>query len=734
MSFLWVVGIVALVVFALSRRGRHETGRDTSKRREVARGPRHRTTAPPTNDGRSIRSFARWVAPGDTVTVGGRQIGGMVYLGSTRDDWQPRGDPVIDPGLSVAKYGSDVAGDSMPYWPSYSDIDPSARATYLDWLAGGRSDERYSVGYVFLYFYGIERRFFVDSPEEEERHILIAETERLLTIYGINRSVRGYLTTFLDFARLVMDPARVIEPRFERSGFHGTPLDMRVAIGRMVKAREALSADWLLGWYATDPQTQFRTPAKRAFPEFKALFAQVFDNRFPRGLKMREPRRLLRVRYGAASRAFSADLGPPLDEIPDITATTASLRIAKEIAEEATDALDKYSRFLGRNPEGRDTVEAHALLPKSLWEQFPNAEMEGLRHWAEDIIESGGLAPVEQVVERLEGTLPEKVYKRHLTGAADALARLSIGMAPDPRFALRGPKVGEPVVLFRLPESLAALEEVSDGYRSALVGVAMGGFVAHSDGSIAEREHAALEARIAAASVSHAERLRLRANLQWMLTVPPDLALLRRRVKGVADDARGELGRIALGMAAVDGVIEPAEIRAIEGLYKAMGLEVESLYSELHALSVQDEPKTIRASCDDERSFKIPPPPEGDGRVVLDDGRLAALIADTERVSTLLGDIFQEEEPEEEPHVDSGALGDAFTGLDSQHAAFLRELVTRSNWDEAEYAELAERFELMRGGALETLNEWSFERFGDMLIDEYEGYELNPEILAELRQ
>lgn len=733
MSLLWVVAIVGLAVFALSRLFRQEVGGQGATRGEVGRGERRRTGRP-ADQGRRIRSRVRWVAPGDTVTVAGRRIGGMVYLGSTRDSWQPNGDPVIDPRLRVTRVGSDIAGDSMPYWPSYSDIEPSARATYLDWLATGRSDEGYSVGYVFLYFYGIERRFFVDSPAEEERRILIEETERLLSIYGANRSIQSYLTTFLDFARLVMEPARVIQPRFERSNFYGTPLDMRVAIGRMVQAREPLNADWLLGWYATDPHTQFRTPAKRAFPEFKALFAQIFDNRFPRGLRVREPKRLLRATYRAASGAFSADLGPPLDEIPDVTATTASLRVAKEIAEEATDALDKYSRFLGRNPEGRDTVEAHALLPQSLWELFPNAEMEDLRQWAEEIIESGGLAPVEQVVGRLEGTLPEKVYKRQLTGAADALARLSIGMAPDPRFALRGPKVGEPVVLFRLPESLAALEEVSDAYRSALVGVALGGFVAHSDGSVAERERAALEARIAATSVSHAERLRLRANLQWIVTVPPDLALLRRRVKGVEEDARGELCRIALGMAAVDGVIEPAEIRAIEVLYKAMGLEQASLYSDLHALSVQDEPKTIRAARGEERSFKIPLSPEEDRQVVLDDERLAALMADTARVSRLLGDIFQEEEPEEEQHEDSGGPVDAFTGLDSQHAAFLRELVKRSNWAEAEYAELAARFDLMRGGALETLNEWSFEQFGDMLIEEYEGYELNPDILTELRQ
>ena len=92
----------------------------------------------------------------------------------------------------------------MPYWPSYSGIGPQARATYLDWLASGRSDTRYGVGYVFLYFYGLERRFFVDKPDEDEKRLLIAEVERLLRIYGDNRSVKGYLGAFLDAAQATL--------------------------------------------------------------------------------------------------------------------------------------------------------------------------------------------------------------------------------------------------------------------------------------------------------------------------------------------------------------------------------------------------------------------------------------------------------------------------------------------------------------------------------------------------
>ena len=244
-------------------------------------------------------SAVRWVEPGSTSTVAGRKLGGMIYLGS-ESRWKRENDAAIDPGLPVAKNGTDYSGDGMPYWPSYRDINPRERATYLDWLAGGRSDKRIGPGYIFLYFYGLERRFFVDAPADEEKRVLVAETRRLLDLYHENHSVRRYLGTFLDAAHIVLEPADGTEPRFEKTSYE-LPLSLRTAIGRMAKQGQPLSAAWLLGWYLAHPETQIRTPATRAFPEFKALFALLFDDRYPQGLKIRTPKRILRARYTAAS-------------------------------------------------------------------------------------------------------------------------------------------------------------------------------------------------------------------------------------------------------------------------------------------------------------------------------------------------------------------------------------------------------------------------------------------------
>ena len=682
---------------------------------------------------RSPREEMRWIEPGEVVTVAGRAIPGMIYLGSGSSRRGPawEDNPYIDPKLRVATDDADVAGESFSYWPSYGEIPPQARSAYLDWLADGRRDKKYGAGYVFLFFYGLERRFFVDSPCEEEKQALVAETERLLRIYGENRSIQGYMGAFLDAARVVLGTEHELEPQFESSGYE-LPIGLRVAIGRMTKQGIPLSADWLLAWYSAHPEYSFRTPARRAQPEFRALFRLIFDERYPKGLKARVSKRVLSARYRSSSGAFEVDLKRFIGDVPDISRLSQPLNAARKIVDEATDALDRYSRFLGRNPNGRNSIEAHILLPKRLWEQFPCPEMDELRNWADRLIGSGHLPLVEGVIERIEGERPEKVNKRQLTWASDLLAGLSMGIAPDPRFALRTPRIGDPVVLFHLPGDREESEGVSEKYREVLITIAMGSFVAGADGTVANVERDALRSIVDSAELSASERERLLANLRWMTAVPPDLAVFRRHLKDVPDDLPHELGRVALAMAAVDDSIGPREIQAIERLYGAMGLSTDGIYAALHDLTSATEPVVVRTADDPDAEFLIPRRPDPDRVIVLDADRVAAIRSNTERVSTILGAIFQEEETVDEQEEVSVSDNPSFSGLDRRHAEFVTELMTRPHWEVAEFEAMASSFQLMAGGALETINEWSFEHFDDILIEEYEGYEMNPDVTIEL--
>lgn len=670
-----------------------------------------------------------WIAKGKTVTVRSREIGGMVYIGTPPSvDLYGYGEKCrayIDPSLPVAREGNDKEGAGMSYWPGYSEISPQCRATYLDWLARGATDGSYNPGYMFLYFYGLERRFFVDDPSLEEKRDLLAEVRRLSQVFEGNRSAQRYLGEFIQLAIVSTTEIGDIEPVFDNHGWE-VPFSVKLAIGALLLRGEALSASWVLSWFLCHPEKSLRTAAKRCPQEFQILFKLRFEERFPLGLKVNKPRKMLETRYQAASREFEGSVNPSVDgkPIPDISGLRKPIEIAQEIADEVMEDLEKFSRYLGRTPQGRGSVEAHALLPAELREMFPSEELEKIKTWAFSILDAGGLVSVGDVLKQLEGTRPDKPSKRQLTGAADALARLGFGLAPDPRFALRSPKVDEPVVIFDLGGFVEHLENVSNTYKGALIELALGSFVAHADGTISERERAALESQAGnVKDLTDVERRRLFANLKWFLAVPPDISLLRRKLKDGGADQQSTIRAALIGAALADGIVQPEEVAEIEKVYRALGLDPNLVYSDLHAGEVPDSLRRVRAAQPGVAGEAIPPEPAPIGQK-LDTARIASIRQDTDRVSAVLADIFTGDE-EAEPEAN---LSSPFDGLDGKHKDLIRDVVTRPHWSDEEFAELASRHGLLAAGALETLNEWSFGIYDEALLDEYEGYDLSSDI------
>ena len=639
----------------------------------------------------------------------------------------------------MAPASTDPAGHGLSYWPGYSTISSVCRATYLDWLAGGRSDGTVNPGYMFLYFYGLERRFFIDDPAPEEKQLIVVEVERLKSLFADNRSAQRYLGEFLDLARisaagkLSTDDATLRQSILDNRGWD-LPLTLKIAIGGAIANGDTLSADWLYVWFLCHYEKRLRTPAQRCEPEFRALFRHKFDVRFPDGLTVTNPRTKLDYRYQAASGEFGGSVGLSANDKPitDISSLRKPIVIAQEIADEAMDELDKLSRYLGRNPEGRGSLEGHALLPAELRALFPSSEMDALRDWVAACIAAGGLVPVTGLLARLEGANSDTASKRQLTGAADALARLGYGMAPDPRHSLRAPKLDEPVVLFDLGDAIERLENVSDAYLLLLFEIALATFIAQSDKKLVEAERRSLKAKVSnSAGISDGERRALAANLDWYLAVPPDMALLRGKLKDVDAEHHMALRAALVAIAHADSVIQPEEVTTIEKIYRALGLDPGLVYSDLHAGSADNGPVRVKAAEAGAPGERIP----GEAVVKgarLDAERIAAIRTDTQRVSTVLGDIFAAE-AEDVPNAPSPVAAAQWNGLDARHQAFAEQLVARAHWSEEDFAQLAGEHGLMPSGALETINEWSFDRFEEALLDAYEGYDVAQEIAEILR-
>ncbi|MBN9788497.1 hypothetical protein DMP17_07825 [Pseudonocardia sp. TMWB2A] len=704
--------------------------------------PPDRTPQPPSKT--TTRRDQGWIPKGQAVTIAGRTIDGMVYVGTPPRIGSPYYSEVcrayIDPSLSVARVGSDKNGDNMSYWPGYSSIPAVCRATYLDWLAGGRQDGSINPGYMFLFFYGLERRFLIDQTSQEEGRDILAEVRRLKKLFSESHSAQRYLGEFLDIAGVAgLGEFEFDDPTLKQiildNRSWDLPFSLKFALGGLIAKGAALDAEWVYLWLSCHPERRIRTPAQRCANEFKELFKLKFHALYPDGLKVQQPQSVLADRYKAASGEFEGPLKPALngEPVPDISGLIEPVLVAQTIADQAMDELDKFSRYLGRNPDGRGTIEAQALLPAELWSLFPSSELEELKDWARERVAAGGLVPALNVISRLEGETPEKLGKRNLTGAADALARIGFGMAPDPRFSLRGPKIDEPVVIFELGEPVEQLEDVTPAYRTELFELALATFVAHADSKIVEAERRALREKIEAVSgLTELERKRLYANLEWYLDVPPDMSWLRSKLKDADAEHHLALRAAVVAIAHADSVIQSEEVACIEKIYKALGIDAGLVYADLHAGDVPDGPVRVKAAEAQAPGEQIPDEPKAKA-ASLDAARIAAIRNDTERVSSVLGEIFSTDEEVSDETNAAHALPSSMTGLDPKHAMLVEQIIQREHWTDEEFEEIAGKQGLMPSGALEVVNEWAFDKFDEALLDEYDGYEVSPDIADTLR-
>jgi uncharacterized tellurite resistance protein B-like protein len=733
--------------------------------------------APPVTSQRALsRGIAEWVPPGGSILVDGRRIdGGMVFVGSQALSLDGRMvDPcLIDPSLKVSWGSPDHAGASMDYWPSYSLIDPRARAAYLSWLAAGREHPSACIGYVFLFFYGLERRLvhdLVDDLPGEEATALVGEVHRLLEIYGDNYSFGGYaerLLEFVELSRLALAPIDV--PKWD-SGSRDwrVPPVIRVALGRFVAAGQPIPPEWALAYLRFHPESYLRTPAQRCSGEFDTLFQVRYRQRFGDGMKVRPPATKLSAAYDSASAGIGRSVNAHLGQIPDVTSVSGPIDKLKDLASAVTDELDAYSRFMGRRPGEAGTPAAIALLPDELVTSHGGGVIDSLTAWTDAQLGDGASVSIEfsELLARWAPQGAERFAKRDAVALASMLDKLNVGIEPDVRFGAPTPKVASTAVLFRRPAG--STSSPSSAYTAAMSLVHLTAVVAAADGSIsaAEQEHLAQHTEHVL-GLDAGERARLEAHLMLLAATKVGMTGAKRKIEGMAPVQRRAVGRFLVDVAAADGVVSPAEISTLTKVFAQLQLDEADLFSQVHALETSDQGPVTVSSADPAHRWAVPAPvssAEGSA-VVLDPAKVQARLAETASVAALLTDIFRTEDVPPVPAPASASpVGGAWAaptlmapsgagaptppsppgslaprispatseqatvvhGLDAVHAALGRRLAERGEWQRADAEDLADELGIaFLDAAVERINDAAFDLCGEPLVEGDDPLELN---------
>lgn len=680
-------------------------------------------------------SSAQWVPAGEVVDIAGLSLPGMLYVGrgaASISEWRGVEPALIDGTLPVDHRRAALQGEGMGYWPSYDQIPAGCRAAYLSWLATGRQGGAY-IGYVFLFFYGLERRALIDAQTdpraEAELPGIRAEVARLLTLFGDNRSFHGYATAFLDTLDVLTATGAVYDgPPPEPVNYWELPARLKVGLGQLAADGKPVPPAWALAWVRAHPEARLRTPAKRCPVEFAELFARRYAARYGEGVVLKANKTKLVVSYRPASASFGGTVELTVGSLPDVSALSAPVRKLSEITDACSDELDAYSRWLGRNPDGAGTLPAAALVPAELLASQSSKALDALRDWATTRLGDAPQAAIDasELVRHWPGARDGKLGKAESSALCGLLDRLGFGVEPDVRFGGQ-PLAPGPAVLFRADSDAVP----GHGYAASTVLLHLAATVSAADGEVSTAEQAHLIEHLEASlHLGTAERHRLHAHLSWLTAAKPGLGGVKKRLESLDLTQRAGIGAFLVTVAGADGSVAPAEVNALTKMYGLLGLDQADVYSQLHALGAPDRgPVVVRPAQPTAPGEPVPSP-----RVVkLDPARVRARLADSDEVAELLASVFVDDEPAPSIAPPDDPQSPSLSGLDSAHTNLVHALAAKPQWTTAEIAALTATAGLLPAGAIDTLNEAAIEASGEPLCDATDdGVEINGYALEEL--
>lgn len=685
-----------------------------------------------------------WFPPGKPAQIGHYLLpDGMVYVGAgLRAVSGAVPEPaLIDPRLTV---GRPIAPEvQIGYWPSYSGVGPDGRATYLNWLATGRSNADIDIGYVFLFFYGLERRLLTElTPSNDSRsewQYLLAELRRLLHVYTQSGSFQSYGRSLLDYAQTLTASTGYIPsgPPSEREGYE-LPACVRLTLATFAVQGTPLPWEWAYSWYVCHPEVYLRTPGRRCQKEFRTLFGWRYAGQYGHGMVLQPNKAKLLISHRPASASFMGREFVARTSLPDVSAQRKPFAAIAELARRAETDLEAYSRWVGKNPEGRGQLEAVALLPDELARQHRGAATKEIREWLERLVEDKPMAALkaEDVFRWIAPARAEKLTKKESVVLAQLLAKLGYGLEPDVRFGGPSLRAGDWATVFRLAAD--APTAASEGYLAAALLADLFVAVAAADGTLGREEYDLLVRHLREQLVLPArESNRLNAHIWWLYHAKPSVKGLQKFFSAVSAEQKHALSSFLVQVVCVDGVVAPGEVAVLESVYGMLGLDQAQIHSDIHqhmsgVTSAPTEPVVVRKGQPD-TGKRIPAKAAASSEpsAVLDMALIQRKIAETADIAKLLAGVFDEDEQTVPAATPTEVVG--VCGLDGAHTALLLQLHEHQELARAEFQELAAAHSLLPDGAMDTLNEAALDLCDEVVCEtDEDDIRINPDVLKEM--
>lgn len=675
-----------------------------------------------------------WAGFDQTIEIQNYPIPNAATYWSNREPSPPEAS-CIDKSEPI---GEPSCEQPLPYWPQYSELTPQQRGYYLAWLGLGKPRSLNEIGYVFLFFYGLERRALLDQRDIDH---IIPECVDLSKKFTFSQSFNHYVSDFVAFLigsqinELEEQDIRRIFPEYEV--LPSKYLEILLSWHQ----RQKIPIPWNLAYAVavTSPGT-IKTNVFRKTPSiFRKLFELTFKKAFPDGLPLDENEKQRHFNYHPASptlkhyfppgHSFSITLLMPGESV-----STSIFSIWSD----CVNALKPMNNKLFKT-DGKITRDVYSVIPLELKKeiQHPDHEL-----WinlisskaASDrspLVQISEIAPLIGIEER--ETLTPKQSKVLESTAFD------IGYTLIPSLSLLGTsyKWKDIVTLFKNPDSENQLSENIE--KVALI-YQMAYAIAEYDESFSEKEQDFL-------SSSLKDRFRLQPvdidYLKALNTVlekrSPSINRIGKRLsKHLDSHQKLVLATFLSRLMFLENELGGDEHKILKTVYKSLNIEASVAEDAIRQflVSKSEEPISVFTPKISRTGEKIPD--KISPGITIDEMKLRQKIQETNDVKTILGEIFKQEQEDTEFKnlLESDMIGsttviptsfsdntlpfsvESIMTLDQRYVPVLHEIMKSEEIDRDEFTNLVRNHNLMPEAVLDTINTWADEELGDFLLIE----------------
>lgn len=679
--------------------------------------------------------LCRWVKPNEPIYIQGITITkGNFYLGECfllPKEARYNGyfyeksnpyiyGPVLDDKLPISHIDS---GDKA--FSSYHTMSPFLRYQYLMWLSNQRKICELQTEILLIHLYGYDLRMFVDKQTSmSERESILRDSISLLKSLNYNENTLLYLrlSDFIGCSIMKFFRDRIND--FHTKGllqhsyiFKNILISHRIAEKKSLSPEDAFEiADELYDLQRLAPSGFFQHITKLFTDQFSKLYTDDDLITFISTTSNQSSTFFNDLEYFTSEKFnFSHSIG---------YSQPSNLWLISNIIDQCRWHLESlfrpYSR-IKKKYNGRETIAATFLLPTEIDVQFL-PKVKRLKTLIDGEMRSNEFIkkPIDWVLNlwEYERNEDKSIHKEFVDSILLGLHKLGYGIVPNYKIDNKRYNFGDTCIIYKNNKRLNFETERNIDYEMSEVFIKLASHIVLADG-ISKNDLPIVEQQIKIYNNTEENLLHLRAYARWKFATKKTPIDKRAHIiiSNIGLEQRTVMGNALIRLACVNNDIHPNRIESLKKILALLDFNFDNIHSLVHQFIVDKDGFSVIEKKFDAIEYSIVDPKSIKGcftfntNVEIDHAKLERLEENTKIAQKILSDIFIEDDADNQE-------SNSPTNPNKDYLEILKLLLTKDVWSRIEIENICKENGLMMGATLEQINDFAYEKVGDIVIEE----------------